>query len=184
MIVKLEAGTSHGYPFCFVAQLVSGVQPGVQLSSQIFKNNPHDDAWCQTPANALAPVTFMQAHTAPMDIVFYTGPFGALPDRWKNGAFVSLHGSWDRTTATGYKVVWVPFNADGTAPLPTNGGGATTFTFDVVFGKTGDKVANSTETWNDGQQVRPVGIAVSPMDGALYISSDTNGRIYRVGLQQ
>jgi glucose/arabinose dehydrogenase len=184
VIVRLDAGTSHGYPFCFVAQSVSGVEPGMQVASAIFPNNPHDDTWCQNPANALPPVTFVQAHTAPMDIVFYTGPFGALPDKWKSGAFVSLHGSWNRTTATGYKVVWVPFNADGTAPLPTNSGSTTNFTFEVVFGKTADKVANSSEEWTDGQQVRPVGIAVSPTDGALYISSDENARIYRVGLQQ
>jgi len=184
VIVRLDAGTSHGYPFCFVAQSLDGVEPGMQVSSAIFPNNPHDDTWCQNSANALPPVTFVQAHTAPMDIVFYTGPFGALPDTWKNGAFVSLHGSWNRTTATGYKVVWVPFNADGSAPLPTNSGGTTNFTFEVVFGKTADKVANSSEEWTDGGQVRPVGIAVSPMDGALYISSDENGRIYRVGLQR
>ncbi|MEI9948810.1 MAG: hypothetical protein WDO74_07455 [Pseudomonadota bacterium] len=139
VVMRLEAGTSHGYPFCFVAQSVSGVQPGTQLSSSIFTNNPHDDAWCQSPANALPPVTFLQAHTAPMDIVFYTGPFGALPDKWKNGAFVSLHGSWNRTTATATKWVWLPFNADGSAPLPTNSGSTTTFTFDVVFGKTADQ---------------------------------------------
>jgi glucose/arabinose dehydrogenase len=185
IIMRLDKGTSHGYPFCFVAQSLDGVAPGVQVASAIFPNNPHDDDWCGDPANALPPATFLQAHTAPMDIVFYTGPYGALPDRWRDGAFVSLHGSWNRTTATGYKVVWVPFNADGTSPMPTgSGNGGMQFPYEVVFGKTSEKVANSSETWTDGQQVRPVGVAVSPKDGALYISSDSNGRIYRVGLTQ
>jgi glucose/arabinose dehydrogenase len=184
VILRLEEGTSHGYPFCYVAQALDGVTAGTQVASPIFDDNPHDDAWCGDAANAVPPVTFVQAHTAPMDIVFHTGPSGTLPERWEGGAFVSLHGSWNRTTATGYKVIWVPFNADGTAPMPTTTGGSTEFPYEVVFGKTSDKVANSTETWTDGQQVRPVGIAVSPTDGALYISSDTNGRIYRVGLEQ
>jgi glucose/arabinose dehydrogenase len=186
VIVRLEAGSHHGYPFCFVAQRISSIAPGTQVRSEIFSGNPRDDAWCQTPANAARPVTFLPAHTAPMDITFFTGPVGVLPERWRGGAFVSLHGSWNRNPASGYRVVWVPFNADGTAPMPTNSGNTTTFPHEVVLSG-GNATTSQDGTWNvtgGEQNVRPVGVAVSPVDGALYISSDSQGYIYRVGLQR
>jgi glucose/arabinose dehydrogenase len=186
VIVRLDQGSHHGYPFCFVAQRITNIAPGTQVRSEIFSGNTRDDAWCQSPANAARPVTFVQAHTAPMDITFYTGPWGALPDRWRNGAFVSLHGSWNREPASGYKVIWVPFNADGTSPMPTNTGNTTTFPYEVVL--SGGNASGSVDgTWSvpGGESgVRPVGVAISPVDGALYISSDAQGYVYRVGLQR
>ncbi len=186
VIVRLTAGSHHGYPFCFVAERIAGVAPGTQVRSAIFPGNPRDDAWCQTAANATPPVTFLPAHNAPMDIIFFNGPSGVLPERWRGGAFVSLHGSWDRSPSSGYQVVWVPFNPDGTAPMPTNSGDTTTFAHEVVFSG-GDASGSRDGMWNvpgGEQNVRPVGIAVSPVDGALYISSDSQGYLYRVGLQR
>jgi glucose/arabinose dehydrogenase len=187
-ILRLEAGSHHGYPFCFAAQRITGVAAGTQVFSQIFSGNPRNDAWCQTTTNVAPVVTFMQAHTAPMDIIFFlpTLPAGGLPERWRNGAFVSLHGSWNRDQATGYRVIWVPFNTDGTSPLPTNSGNTTTFPSEVVL--SGGSASGSTDgSWNVSggeQNVRPVGIAISPIDGALYISSDSQGYVYRVGTQR
>ena len=131
----------------------------------------------------------MQAHTAPMDIVFFTSaaPAGNLPERWRNGAFVSLHGSWNRSPATGYRVVWVPFAADGTSTMPTNSGSTTTFPSEVVLSGGNATAIRRTAPGTSGRQkrnVRPVGVAVSPVDGALYISSDSSGYVYRVGLQR
>ena len=188
VILRLEAGSHHGYPFCFVAQRINSIAPGTQVSSAIFAGNQRDDAWCQNTTNAARPVTFLQAHTAPMDIIFFLPglPAGALPEKWRNGAFVSLHGSWNRMPATGFKVVWVPFNADGTSPLPTNSGSSTTFPYEVVLSG-GNASASTDGMWNisGGEtNVRPVGLAISPIDGALYISSDTGGYVYRVGTQR
>jgi glucose/arabinose dehydrogenase len=187
VILRLEQGSHHGYPFCFVAQRINGIAPGTQVRSEIFAQNPRDDAWCQNTTNAARPVTFVQAHAAPMDIVFFTsGPAGALPDRWRNGAFVSLHGSWNRSPATGFKVIWVPFNADGTSPMPTNSGNTTTFPYEVVLSG-GNASASQDGMWSISggeSNVRPVGLAISPIDGALYISSDSGGYVYRVGLQR
>jgi glucose/arabinose dehydrogenase len=187
VVVRLEAGSHHGYPFCFVVQRIDDIAPGTQVRSQIFPGNTHDDAWCQDPTNAARPVTFLSAHNAPMDIVFFTTePTGALPERWRGGAFISLHGSWDRSPASGYRVVWEPFNPDGTAPLPKTVAGTTVFPHEVVL--SGGTSAGSQEgPWNVSggeQNVRPVGLAVSPLDGALYISSDTQGYVYRVGLRR
>lgn len=186
VIVRLAPGSHHGYPFCFVAQRIANIAPGTQVHSAIFDGNPHDDTWCQDPANAARPVTFMQAHAAPMEIVFFTGPSGALPERWRGGAFVSLHGSWNRSQATGYRVVWVPFSPDGTAPLPTNAGDMTMFPHEPVLSR-GDATTSVDGSWSvtgGEQNVRPVGLAVSPVDGALYISSDSQGYLYRVGLHR
>ena len=186
VIIRMEPGSHHGYPFCMVAQRITNIAPGTQVRSEIFSGNMRDDAWCQTPANAARPATFLPAHTAPMDITFFTGPVGVLPERWRGGAFVSLHGSWNRNPASGYRVVWVPFNADGTAPMPTNSGNTTTFPHEVVLSG-GNASTSQDGTWNVSggeQNVRPVGVAVSPVDGALYISSDSQGYVYRVGLQR
>jgi len=187
-ILRLEAGSHHGYPFCFVAQRINSIAPGTQVVSEIFTNNPRDDAWCQNTTNVARAVTFTQAHSAPMDITFFTSaaPAGNLPERWRNGAFVSLHGSWNREPATGYKVVWIPFAADGTSTMPTNSGTTTNFPHEVVLSR-GNASASQDGSWNvsGGEtNVRPVGVAVSPVDGALYISSDSGGYVYRVGLQR
>ncbi len=188
IIARIDMGLHYGYPFCFHSQRVNAFAPGTALFSAIFLNNPHNDAWCQSTTNVSKPATFVQSHSAPLDIIFYTGTWGNLPDKWRNGAFVAMHGSWNRTPATGYKVVWVPFNlADGTSPMPTNSGTTTTFPYEVVFGRgslTGGHVDGSWN-WSGGENnVRPVGVAVSPVDGALYISSDSQGYVYRVGIKR
>ncbi len=210
-IVALESGKAYGYPFCFAAARVteSGrfVPPGSKLGAAWSSQNPlvsitesgKDDAWCR--AHADLPLTFMQAHSSPLGITFFDGPDGALPEHYRGGAFVALHGSWDRTPSTGYKVIWVPFDASGKSPMPTSTSESTTYPYEVVFGGGADGVArDGAWSWSVGQlgesPVRPVGVAISPVDGALYISSDNGtvplkrssnstaqGNLYRVGLE-
>ena len=65
-----------------------------------------------TPAEAeqtIAPDIDLDAHSASLGLTFYTGK--AFPERYRNGAFIAQHGSWNRSTLSGYKVVFVPFNA-------------------------------------------------------------------------
>ena len=183
-VVEIGMGRAYGYPYCFTAQrvIVGGqvVAPGTQLPF----GGVHDDAWCT--ANSLPPATFIQAHSAPLDLVFFDEqPRGALPDRFRGGAFVALHGSWDRSPATGYKVIWIPFDASGKAPMPSSSMTDTTFPYEVVLGG-GDATAPKDGAWSwvsgdYSDQPRFAGVAVSPVDGALYASSDSGGYIYRVG---
>jgi glucose/arabinose dehydrogenase len=194
-VVEIAPGKKYGYPFCFTAQRVlangnSGalVPPGTQLVNAGFAGNPHDDAWCA--ASSEKPTTFVQAHSAPLDIVFFDKqPRGALPEKWRGGAFIAFHGSWNRSTPTGYKVVWQPFNPDGTAPMPTSTETTTTFPYEVVFGG-GDASGPKDGAWSwsaetgEGEAPRPAGVAISPVDGALYIASDQSGLLYRVGLKR
>jgi glucose/arabinose dehydrogenase len=201
-VVEIEPGAAHGFPFCFTAQrVVVGarvVPPGTRLRAEVATFPPtKTDAWCAQ--HTTPPASFLQAHSAPLDIAFVEGQGGALPARWKNGAFVAMHGSWNRTPPTGYKIVWLPFGADSRPPMPTSTAEATDFPYEVVFGggHPGTPV-DGPWAWHAAGTgegiVRPVGVVVSPFDGALYVSSDNggvpgqrsgsapNGAIYRIGL--
>ena len=64
---------------------------------------------------AIVPDVLIPAHSAALGITFYTGT--QFPQRYRNGAFVALHGSWNRSVASGYKVVFVPMNNGRPGPL-------------------------------------------------------------------
>lgn len=190
-VVALAPGKNFGYPFCMTSQrIVSGamlIAPGTQVVNENYPSVGVDDAWCAS--NSSQPATFVQAHSAPLDISFFdVQPSGGLPERWRNGAFIALHGSWDRSPATGSKVVWMPFDAAGNAPMPVSTSTTTTFPYETVLG--GGNASGPTDgawTWSSpmgGEGPRPAGVAISPIDGALYIASDAGGNIYRVGIQK
>jgi glucose/arabinose dehydrogenase len=140
-------------------------------------------------------------HSAPLDIAFHDGVEGNLPREWRNGAFVALHGSWNTEPSVGHQVLYVPFDENGRAPMPVASLDGTSYPFTVVFGG-GDATTPKDGIWGwstpmlDGENpVRPVGVAISPIDGALYVSSDNasvlggetapkQGAIYRIGLDR
>jgi glucose/arabinose dehydrogenase len=193
VLIRIEPGQSFGYPFCFTAQNVTTaagvVPPGTQLASEVDGfTNPHDDAWCQQSSEQ--PVSFLPAHSAPLDITFYTEGSGdaarSLPADWDGGAFVSQHGSWNTMPSVGHNVVFFPLGSDQPM-MPQSAQTPPSFPFTVVFG--GGSTTGHVDgewSWSSGDQgedpVRPVGVAVSPVDGALYISSDGEGALYRVGV--
>jgi glucose/arabinose dehydrogenase len=102
------------------------------------------------------PTREIQAHSAPIGIAFYTGI--QFPEEYRGSAFVAYRGSWNRTIPTGYKVVMVRFQ-DG-KPVSVE---------DFVTG------------WLEGASSwgRPVDVIVG-RDGALYVSDQGAGRIYRI----
>jgi glucose/arabinose dehydrogenase len=110
------------------------------------------------------PDVMMQAHSAPLNIAFYDGkPASAghgFPAEYRGDAFVALHGSWNRGDRTGYKVVRLKFK-DG---KPTG---------EYEDFMTGFVLSND-EVWG-----RPVGVAMT-RDGALIVTEDGNGTIWRV----
>jgi glucose/arabinose dehydrogenase len=107
-------------------------------------------------ARALPPVHGFRAHNAPLGIVFlrHQPADGAYHD----AALVALHGSWNRTRKDGYKVVSLHWNADGKIEERD---------FAVGFERDGDVIG------------RPVDVAEGP-DGAIYVSDDYAGVIYRM----
>ena len=113
-------------------------------------------------AASIPPAHGFGAHTAPLGITFYAAPAGnapaAFPPAYAGAAFVAQHGSWNRSKKSGYQVVALHFRADGTI---TEEPFATGFMID-------EKVSG-----------RPVDVAVGP-DGALYVSDDFTGAIYRI----
>ena len=112
---------------------------------------------------ATVPDVLLQSHSAPLGISFYETPPGApaaFPAEYAGDAFVTLHGSWNRALRTGYKVVRVKLK-DGVAT-----GGYQDFLTGFVQS---DKAV-----WG-----RPVGVAVAA-DGALLVSEDANGIVYRI----
>jgi len=106
----------------------------------------------------LAPFLTYDAHSAPIAMVFYTG--AQFPAEYRSSAFVALHGSWNREKPSGYKVVRIIFR-DGQPER-----------FEDFL--TGFLVDNG-----KAQIGRPAGLAVTK-DGALLVSDDANGVIYRV----
>jgi glucose/arabinose dehydrogenase/cytochrome c2 len=111
---------------------------------------------------ATVPDVLEQAHSASLQMTFYPSNSGlaAFPPQYHGDAFVALHGSWNRATRTGYKVVRIPLN---------NG---------VPTGRYDDFVTGFVTTdrnvWG-----RPVGVAVA-RDGALLMTEDANGTIWRI----
>jgi hypothetical protein len=100
----------------------------------------------------------LQPHSAPLAMTFYTGT--AFPPDYRGSAFVAFHGSWNRALRTGYKVVRILMRD-----------GAPTGEYEDFL--TGFVIDNN-RVWG-----RPVGVAEAK-DGALYVSEDASGTIWRV----
>ncbi len=209
ILITLDKGKRYGWPFCFHAARVmrdgSLVEPGTPLRADVkdgalgkLLRSNKDDAWCAK--NADRPMSFLQAHSSALDIEFVPQTASALPERYRGGAFVTLHGSWNRKQSTGQKVVWLPFDEKGNTPMPTSTADGTKYPYEVVFG--GGRLGAHKDgdwSWNTSvageSSVRPVGVAIGP-DGALYVSSDNapvggglsvgrnDGNLYRIALER
>ena len=111
-------------------------------------------------AKAITPDDSLGAHTTPLGLVFYTA--SAFPSPWQGGAFISQHGSWNRSHFSGYKVVWVRFENGMPVGQPVDF--LTEFMPDVASG-----IAFG----------RRVGLALDK-SGNLLVADDTGGIIWRV----
>ncbi len=123
-------------------------------------------------ASARPPVHGFRAHTAPLGIAFLTSE--ALPSEWRGVALVALHGSWNRTVKDGYEVVSLHWQPDGNIreePFLTG--------FLQLGAPGGSAAAGSASAQGPEVIGRPVDVAEGP-DGAIYISDDYAGAIYRV----
>lgn len=112
-----------------------------------------------------APVAGYPAHMAPNDLLFYTGT--QFPAKYRNGAFIAFHGSWNRAPEpqAGYFVVFQPFK-DGRP-----------FGDWEIFA---DGFSGSPENTASGRaQRRPCGLAMGP-DGSMFVSDDVKGTIYKI----
>ena len=111
---------------------------------------------------AIVPDVLLQAHSASLQMCFYTAMEGvaAFPPDYRGDIFAAEHGSWNRTSRTGYKVIRVHLNKG----VPTGE------YEDFLTGF----VVDEHSVWG-----RPVGVAVAH-DGALLVTEDGNGTIWRI----
>ena len=141
-IYHIQQGDDAGWPRCHAARIVDPEfgEPGA----------------CEGVAE---PEVEMQAHSAPLGLTFYTGD--QFPANYRGDMFVAFHGSWNRSTPTGYKVIRIPVDQDQGTP-------GTVRDFAVGW------LREDGSDWG-----RPVDV-VTGADGCLFISDDAGGKIYRV----
>jgi glucose/arabinose dehydrogenase len=139
-------GGNFGWPYCYGNRVPDGSQS--------------KDYDC---AKTVAPKVLMQAHSAPLGLLFYDGSM--FPPEYRGSLFVTFHGSWNRSVPTGYNVVLIKFNDKGEPEGPPE---------DFITGwiRPGERKKG---VWMG----RPVGLVVGP-DGAMYVSDDSAGVVYRV----
>jgi glucose/arabinose dehydrogenase/mono/diheme cytochrome c family protein len=155
-LLLLKQGGDYGWPECYY----DGVQKKLVLAPEYGGDGGKSVGVC---ASKLAPVAAFPAHWAPNAMVLYDKK--QFPVRYRNGVFIAFHGSWNR------------------APYAQGG-------YNIVFqALDGDRATGNCEIFADGfagpvkspegALHRPSGLAVGP-DGALYVSDDIRGRIYRI----
>lgn len=156
-LLKVTEGSDFGWPYAYYDHLLKKnvLQPGYGGDGKIIGRAAEFDV----------PVIGFPGHWAPMDILFYQG--NQFPERYKQGAFVALHGSTDRSPypQAGYIVCFVPFEngkAKGEIEVFADG-------FTGV-----DTVVNTSDA-----VYRPMGLSTGP-DGSLYISESNKGKIWRI----
>jgi glucose/arabinose dehydrogenase len=155
-LLRLEKGADYGWPECYY----DASQRKLVLAPEYGGDGGKAVGVC---ASKHSPIAGFPAHWAPNALAIYTAT--AFPEHYRNGAFIAFHGSWDRAPYPqgGYNVIFQPLS-NGSSPARCE-----------IFA---DGFAGAVKEPSAAEH-RPSGLAVGP-DGALYISDDTGGRIYRV----
>ncbi len=143
-ITRIKEGGFYGWPWYYL---------GNHLDPR-HRDDPHPEL----AQKVIVPDVLVQAHSATLNMVFYTGE--AFPQEYRGDAFAAFHGSWNRDSRTGYKVVRVPLK-DG---KPQG------YYEDFLTGF----ILPDGDVWG-----RPVGLAVAK-DGSLLVSEDGNNVIWKV----
>jgi glucose/arabinose dehydrogenase len=155
-LLLLHQGGDYGWPECYY----DGIQQKLVLAPEYGGDGGKKIGMC---AKKEPPVAASPAHWAPNAMVYYGQQ--QFPKRYQGGVFIAFHGSWNRAPYPqgGYNVVYQPLEGER-ASGPCE-----------IFA---DGFAGAVKS-PDRAEHRPSGLAVGP-DGALYISDDVRGRIYRV----
>jgi len=163
-LAKLSQGRNLGWPYCNPDPDTRPGVPGSPLNYDhpAFTSDAHNNPGGRVLNCASLPRIDrgIPAHSAPLGLHFLQGT--TAPRTWQGGAVVALHGSWNRHPPRAPAVAWFPWNAKrrtlGTQVQLISG-------FQLPNG----------DRWG-----RPVDAVPGP-DGALYVSDDTAGAIYRIG---
>jgi glucose/arabinose dehydrogenase len=141
-LTSVRDGAFYGWPYSYYGQ---------NVDERVAPPRP------DLVAKAVVPDYALGSHTAALGLVFYTGKLFA--EKYRNGAFIGQHGSWNREPRSGYRVLFVPFANGKPSGLPEEILGG--------FVSNGDALG------------RPVGVAVS-RDGALLVADDVGNCVWRV----
>lgn len=144
-LASVRQGAFYGWPYSYF---------GKNVDARVKPPRPDLVARAVVPDFALGP------HTASLGLAFYNGT--AFPERYRGGAFIGQHGSWNRSAYSGYKVVFVPFR-DGRPTMPIE---------DFLTGFLAD--AKTGNTYG-----RPVGVVVDRA-GGLLVADDVGNVVWRV----
>jgi glucose/arabinose dehydrogenase len=153
---ELHKGSNCGWPYIYYDQI---------QQKKILSPEFGGDGKKTAGEDAQDPVVAFPGHLAPNGLLFYTG--SQFPEKYKNGAFVAFHGSWNRAPEPqeGFYVAFVPFK-DGKPSGKWE-----------IFA---DGFAGGPEQVASGRaKHRPCGIAQAK-DGAIYISDDSKGTIWKI----
>jgi len=144
-LTSVRDGAFYGWPFSYFGQ-----------NEDPRKKGQRPDL----VAKAIKPDYALGSHVAPLGLTFYNAK--SFPEHYHGGAFIGMHGSWNRSNLVGYKVAFVPFE---------NGrpnGSIEDFLTGFMVNPKGREVYG-----------RPVGVAVWT-DGSLLVADDAAGKIWRV----
>jgi glucose/arabinose dehydrogenase len=142
-MTSVKDGGFYGWPYSYYGQ---------HLDPRVQPQRP------DLVAKAIVPDYALSSHVAPLGMTFYTA--NSFPEKYRGGAFVGEHGSWNRKQLNGYKVVFIPFK-DG-----------------KPSGKAEDFVTGFVNS-SDQARGRPVGVAIDKT-GALLIADDAGNTVWRV----
>jgi len=145
----VEPGGFYGWPFFYYGQHKDPRMEGQQSPDPIEK--------------VITPDVSLGSHTASLGLIFYRD--NMFPAKYKNGAFITQHGSWNRSVLSGYKVIFVPFKNGRPAGEPE----------DFLTGFVQDLAKSKVHG-------RPVGIAVLD-DGSMLVSDDGSNIIWRISIK-
>ncbi|NIN72821.1 MAG: sorbosone dehydrogenase [Gemmatimonadetes bacterium] len=154
-LVKIERGDDFGWPYCYHDPVLNRL-----VLAPEYGGDGNAAGRCSSKKE---PLVAFPAHWGPNALLFYTGD--QFPERYRGGAFIAFHGSWNRAPLPqgGYNVVFVPFAGDEPA------GDWEVF----ADGFAGEEVSPR------GATHRPSGLAQGP-DGSLYVTDDRGGRIWKI----
>jgi glucose/arabinose dehydrogenase len=158
LIIPVQANKSHGWPYCYTPALGLNqpAQPEVRDTRVALQGG-------FTCAQAVPALLTVEAHSAPLGMAMANA--GNFPAAYQDDVFVALHGSWNTNSPANYRDCKVQ------RVLIENGQVVGSETFANGWRAAGALCGSA---WG-----RPAGVAFGP-DGAMYISDDAGGRVYRV----
>lgn len=158
---EVQDGDNFGWPYSYYDQR----KQEIMLAPEYGGDGQKTVADSKFAGKFEDPILAFPGHWAPDDLIFYTSD--QFPARYKNGAFIAFHGSWNRAPLPqkGYNIVFVPFS---------NGKPSGDY---QVFSD-GFKGTETLESPGSAKY-RPVGVTTGP-DGSLYISESQQGKIWRI----